>query len=254
MEKVESSKEVVAPKIDLTRDQKMSKQSSELSNLQDRQIREANNEVEVETIPGNRNPKFKIRVLEADGYVHVFARRKHLDTTGKNFVHEDRTIMIHKREFDTRVKDGAFATYDEVEIVHDPRKGAPQRYNFKPDQINVDGATKKNDAVLMDTEAAKQLDERAAALDKRENELSQNLGAAQKAIEERNQDSIKRMQEAERLKAEYEEKLKALNNPAPPANESEGKTIGESDTKANVAGQTDAKTIDPNKNNAKAKG
>lgn len=128
--------------IDLTRDQKIARQSSELNALRADQIAEANGEKETEYVEGNRNPKFKIRVLEARGYVHVWTLIKNLSQDQKSFIEETRVVKIHAREFDRRVKDGAFTPYDEVEVVHDPRKGAPKVYEMKPTQLNVDGQVK----------------------------------------------------------------------------------------------------------------
>jgi len=128
------------PQMDLTRDQKIARQSSELRALREQQIAEASGEAEPDLVPANRKPEFKIRRIEADGFVHVFTRIKNLSQDQKNFINEDRIIPIHAREFDKRVKDGAFTTYDEVEVIHDPRKNAPKSYEMKPEQLDVNKA------------------------------------------------------------------------------------------------------------------
>jgi len=123
---------------DLTKDQKNAQQVSDLNELRTQQIAEANGDEETEYVEGNRNPKFKIRELEARAYVHVWTRIRNLAPDQKSFIDEDKVVKIHAREFDKRVKDGAFKPYDEVEVVHDPRKGAPIHYELKPDHVNVD--------------------------------------------------------------------------------------------------------------------
>lgn len=123
---------------DLTRDEKIARQASDLNALRTQQIAEANGEEETEYVEGNRNPKFKIRELEAKAYVHVWTRIRNLSQDQKSFIDEDKIVKIHAREFDKRVKDGAFKPFDEVEVIHDPRKGAPKLYELKPDQVNVD--------------------------------------------------------------------------------------------------------------------
>lgn len=126
--------------MDLTRDQKIARQRSELGELREHQISVATGESDEQYVEANRNSKFKIRAIEAAGFVHVWTRVKHLSQDQKSFVNEDRIVPIHAREFDKRVKDGAFSTYDEVEVIHDPRKGAPKTYVLKPSQLSVEQA------------------------------------------------------------------------------------------------------------------
>lgn len=126
-------------KRNLTRDEKLSLQQDNLLEQKGRQIEAANgNESAMPTVKGNRDKSGKYRVLQLEeGYVHVKTIVKHLDQTQKNFVNEETIHKIHAREFDRRVREGAFKTYDEAEVLHDPRTNAPKAYSLKGDFAEV---------------------------------------------------------------------------------------------------------------------
>jgi hypothetical protein len=209
---------------DLTKDQKQARQQSQLSALKEQQIREKLGEDETEYVSGNRNSSFKIRALEADGYVHIHTRIKHLANDQKSFVNEDRTIKIHAREFDARVKNGAFKTYDEVEVVHDPRKKAPTVYNLKPDGIPVAGGNvqdKINAASGADKKAQEKLEREKLNLQKNSDALEKKKEEVNAQIDELNEKEKQIISKAQELEAkekaiaEREAKLNAAPVEAP---------------------------------------
>ncbi len=103
------------------------------------EMREKQSAGPLEKIEGNRASSCKIapkeyrmiRADEADGYVHVFTRIKHMGGDQKSIVFEDRNLTLHKGEFDRKVNEGYFQLFDDIEVVHDPR-GADREYNLKP--------------------------------------------------------------------------------------------------------------------------
>lgn len=75
------------------------------------------------TVEANRDPKFRIKEIEADGYVHAFTRKKHNNPDTKSYDNEDRVVVLHKAEFDAKLKQNFFQLYDEAHVIHDPRDG-----------------------------------------------------------------------------------------------------------------------------------
>lgn len=140
-------------KRNLTRDEKLSLQQDQLLDQKGKQIEVANgNESALPTVPGNRDKSGKYRVLVLEqGYVHVKTIIKHLDQSQKNFKNEEKIHKIHAREFDRRVREGAFKTYDEVEVLHDPRANAPEDYNFKTDFAEVNTGAPADPNVKLET-------------------------------------------------------------------------------------------------------
>lgn len=127
----------------LTRDQKLSLQQSQLQELKGKQIDAINgNDEAMPEIEANRNDKYTIRETE-QGYVHVKVTNKTLAPGEKSFLEDTHIVKIHAREFDRRVSEGAFKTFDEVEVIHDPRANAPEKYDLKPGflSINANGPT-----------------------------------------------------------------------------------------------------------------
>jgi len=157
----------------ISKDQKLMRQVDQIEAMRDEQRAGLEN---LETIPGNRNPKYQVRKDEADRYVFIFTRIKHVSTMTKSINNEDRIIPIHKAEFDRKVDEGYFAIYDEVSVIHDPRDGAPMTYDIahKEGQVNiVEPRQPRADAA--------QLKEQREALRLKEQELL----AKQKELEER---------------------------------------------------------------------
>lgn len=203
---------------DLTKDQKIARQASELDAEKRRQIAVLTGEKEENFVTANRNSKHRVRALEAEGYVHVHTIIKHLDQGGKSFTNEERTIKFHARGFDNLVKDGVFKTYDEVEVIHDPRKGFENRvYSLKPDQLNVDGPASRTDEAKVN----KELDKRRQRLDEdaqKMNTLADNLGKRMDDLEKREQafqDREKAILDRE-TKLEEQEKAAAAKKPEQP--------------------------------------
>jgi hypothetical protein len=166
----------------LTNEQRVAKQKSEMNARRLAQIEVANGEAKEEMFEANRKPGHKIRSSEAD-YVHVRTMEKHLNNDQKSFTEAIKIVKIHPREFDRRVKEGAFKTYDDVEVLHDPRGGI-KIYDFKPEilsqeknplQADISGEKTRKDVA----EKEKQIIEAARALDAKE----QNLAEREKAFE-----------------------------------------------------------------------
>lgn len=81
----------------------------------------ANKSASLNLDPPIQAKHLQIREDEADGYVHVFVREKHVDINSKSINNIDKVIAMHKNEFDRKVNEGYFQLYDQVEIIHDPR-------------------------------------------------------------------------------------------------------------------------------------
>lgn len=109
----------------MSRDEKSQRQADQLRELQDAQ-REGNIQTREPNVKSNYlskiNPDFRVNEHEYEGYVHIFARKKHVQLATKEITNEDRVIKVHAAQFERRNAEGAFTVYDEVEIVHDPRK------------------------------------------------------------------------------------------------------------------------------------
>lgn len=134
-----------------------------------------------------------VRQDESEKYVHVFVRMKHDDPNAKRYNLEDRVIPIHIGEFDTKVKQNYFQSYDLVEIIHDPRNNAEildlQPGKRKPAQPEArpqsggnsqQGEINKQRAELSAKE--KELIAKQDELDKREAELKAKEASDQEQI------------------------------------------------------------------------
>lgn len=118
-----------------TKDEKLSKQVDEIHDLKTRQLNG-----EIGESKGNKNDKFMIPDNEKEGYVHVYTEIKSPAADGKSIETEKNVIVIHKDQFDLKVQQGMFLTYDYVEIVHDPReKGTKyeKTSDFKPGKVST---------------------------------------------------------------------------------------------------------------------
>jgi membrane protein involved in colicin uptake len=192
-------------KRNLTRDEKLSLQQDQLLAQKGKQIEAANgNEDALETITGNRDKSGKYRVLVLEqNYVHVKTIIKHLDQSQKNFVNEEKIHKIHAREFDRRVREGAFKTYDEVEVLHDPRANAPESYNLKGDFAEVTTGTPSDANVQLKTSnkipPAGKPGEGSKVLTGKEKAAADKKAAEQKAIDDK-----KAADEAEALRLQQE--------------------------------------------------
>lgn len=207
------------PQADLTRDQKMSRQTSELHNLREKQILVKAGQLDEDWAQANRTCTIKdpgvnvsrVRALEAQGYVHVFTRTRNLSMDQKQFINEDKIVKIHAREFDRRVKDGAFTAYDDVEVIHDPRNGAPTTYALKPDQVNVD------EPIKSDRKATEALAKETARLEKVDAHLKERtlkLSQAEKDLQDREAELNKKEQELNSDKGSISDSAKAISGKA----------------------------------------
>lgn len=100
-----------------SKDQRMMAQADQLADMQQKQL-----SGQIGKVKANIDSSFEISEHEAEGYVHVFTRVKHVQPDKKEIMNEDRVIKVHANIFDQKVKDGMLAVYDEFRIVHDPRK------------------------------------------------------------------------------------------------------------------------------------
>jgi hypothetical protein len=125
------------------------------------------------TVEANRNPKYQIRTDEADGYVHVRVCNKHYQSTTKSITREERILTIHKAQFQAKIDEKYFATYDEVEVIHDPRANAPKTYELgqKEGVVKLDTPNQKETGNAQLNERVKALKEKEKSLTDKEAEL-----------------------------------------------------------------------------------
>lgn len=136
--------------ISMTKDEKLQAQKDQLTELQESQRDHLVTGNEIPSVEANRNPKYKVLAHE-EHMVHVLATEKHDNPSTKEYVKKESIIKVHAREFDRRVNEGAFKTYDGAEVIHDPRIGAPKTYNLNPDFAKVESAGPKDSDVKTDT-------------------------------------------------------------------------------------------------------
>jgi hypothetical protein len=155
-----------------TKESKQAKQAAQLKERQAEQISVANGEKDAEYVEGNRRAGSKIRKHEADGYVHVEVLNKNLQPDQKSFKEDKSVVKIHAREFDRRVEEGAFSTYDQAEVIHDPRQNAPRSYSLKPENLQIDAGGPKADKNIALRE--QNLKNKEQALAQKADELNQS--------------------------------------------------------------------------------
>lgn len=177
-------------------EQRSARQFAEMKDLQDKQIKVANGETEAETIPANKDANIKIKASDKD-YVHIAAVTRNLAPDQKSFFDESRVIKVHANQFNQLVNSNAFAAYDDVKVIHDPRPNAPKEYALKPLQPGqtppVDmAAIKANDAALAAREQKvkdleKSLDKKIAELNRLQEETGKAklTGAAKTAADKK---------------------------------------------------------------------
>jgi hypothetical protein len=196
-----------------TKESKQAKQAAQLKSLQSEQIAVANGERDGEYVEGNRRTGSKIRKHEADAYVHVEVINKNLQPDQKSFKEDKNVVKIHAREFDRRVEEGAFSTYDQAEVIHDPRANAPSSYKLKPETLSIDAGGPKADKNIALREQTLKKKE-AAIADKFE-----ELGDKEKEIAEKNAQLDQAIEEAKaksaQLDALIEEAKKKAGSIAP---------------------------------------
>lgn len=176
----------------VTPESRLMKQKEDLRKLQrDQQAALAGDKEKIRMIKGNKDSKHEIAEHEKH-LIHVYTNIKTVDVDTKTIHEEERIVKVHARNFDQLIKDGAFAVYDEVKVIHDPRKNAPKEYNLRP---NVPASASLTAATMTD-----------AALAAREQKLKER----EKQIEER----LAKLEALESAKADV---------PPPPADLGEGK-------------------------------
>jgi hypothetical protein len=169
-----------------SRDEKQMRQADQIAELRDLQGEGID---KLPTVEANRNPKYRVRADEAEKFVFVKTTIKHISTQSKEINLEERIIPIHKAQFQGKVDEMYFATFDIVEVIHDPRSNAPEVYDIlhKTGPIKLDTpkqkessnnvalnekvqALKKKEADLIAKQT--ELEEREAALKAKEDELA----------------------------------------------------------------------------------
>jgi len=144
-----------------SRDEKQMIQQDQIAAMREAQMEGMDR---LPTVEANRNPKYKIRADEANGYVHLYVANKHYQSTTKEIQLEERIIMIHKAQFQQKIDEKYFAPYDIVEVIHDPRQNAPKTYELgqKEGQVKIAEPKPSPNA---------ELNERVKALKAKEQEL-----------------------------------------------------------------------------------
>lgn len=139
-------------------------------------------------VPANRtitlNPPTTLNInevkeAEAEKYVHVFTRNLHDDPNAKRYNLEDKIIAIHAGEFDTKVKQNYFQSFDLVEIIHDPREGAVE-VNLQPNKRKTEQAIARPAAQLGQAAISAELRKQATELKAKEQELIDRQTAVEK--------------------------------------------------------------------------
>lgn len=188
-----------------TKEQRQADQVEELAELKHKQLNDR-----IPMIEANRNPNFKISAHDADRFVHVYTEIKNVAGDGKSISVEKNTIMIHANQFDQKVAEGFFYSYDNIEIIHDPREQSSKskEYNtiadFKPGLTSLPQAVdlSKQQGQAPGPVTSRKIQSREKELDliysqnvEKEKQLD---AAAQKLIDEKAQ--------FEKDKAEFEER------------------------------------------------
>lgn len=232
--------------ISLSKDQKMSLQEDQLKELQEEQIQEANGTKPTEMVEANLNSKYQVKKRDSEEFVHVWTREKHAGADGKSSVNHDKVIKIRYRQFNNTVASGAFATYDEIEVIHDPRSPRPEAYNLKPTQVNVGGpATTPN----LTNVSREQLEVREQAVAKQEKKLARQNDELAKRLEAIEKRQEKQDNETEQYHIQMREKdnelqdLRAQLAEANAANEDAQAAIRARDAILDAANGTTGETI-----------
>lgn len=234
-------------KAPLTKAQREAEQVDQLSDLKRAQIQEANGGQPLATTTANRNPKYKIRVIEAADYVHVLLTTKHLNEQTKSITTEESVIAIHAREFDRRVKEGIFKLSDEAQVIHDPRPNAPQSYDLRPNTLEIDANGPKADPNIALRE--KKLAAKEQALAEKEGEREELWKKEQDRLAERSKSLDEMIEENKRKSAELDRMISEEQNalsksttsePAGPKIQVEPETTAASSTAGEPATATKA--------------
>ncbi len=194
------------PKRSRTREEKLAQQRDDLLELKGKQIRAAAGETDaIETQKGNKDKAYVLPENEAK-YVHLKTTIKHLDEATKSIKKEDRIIKIHAREFDRRIAEGAFKTYDEVKVLHDPRANAPKEYNFGVETVDVKNAPHDENVKLTSSNKIPPAGKPLTAAEK----------AEKKRLEEDEENARKEQEEADEALAQAEGTTNKADNPIGP--------------------------------------
>jgi hypothetical protein len=174
---------------DLTRDQKLHKQQNENAELREQQKRIANGEEDEDLVEANINKEYKIKRLELN-YVHVLIATRTLNDREKRFDEVKRVDVYHERMFDQMVNQGAFGLYDEVEVIHHPKRKEYTLTQLKPNQLDVNKQTVDMAAStpLKEKQLAKkqaEIDRKAETLEAETKRRNEAWDAAQKSMEEK---------------------------------------------------------------------
>lgn len=186
-----------------SRDTRSMKQQDHIANLRLEQSKgdpamvKANRTINLGNEPTTLNIT-QVRESEADKYVHVFTRVKHDDPTSKRYNFEDKIIQIHAGEFDMKVKQNYFQSFDLAEVIHDPREGATEM-NLQPNKRKVEQPTVRPSQAQGNSVQAAELRKQAQELSAKEKEL------------------IGRQDDLEKREAEIKVKEEALRNSSAPA-------------------------------------
>lgn len=195
-------------KITKTQEQRLSDQMDDLAQKKADQL--ANGKP---TVVANRDSSYQIPEDEQDDYVHVWTRIRNMNPDQKSFTDEDRIIPVHANLFDAKVSQGAFSLYDEVKVVHDPRKEAPPKngkYALKVDVIKQSPQTaapgkdlkeKENKLRVIQEEQEKKSEE----LEDKETELEDKETELKKTAEQITKDKEDLQKKADEIAAQREQ-------------------------------------------------
>lgn len=148
-----------------SRDEKMMRQQDQIAEMRD--IQTNNGLSSLPMVQANRNPKYSIRADEAEKFVFVRCCVNNFQQKTNSMIPYERIIPIHANQFEQKIEEKMFATYHEVEIIHDPRKNAK---SYSADDLKGGGVVKLDQPKQSSNNNA-QLNERVKALNEKEKDL-----------------------------------------------------------------------------------
>jgi hypothetical protein len=157
-----------------SKQERINKQKDELENIRLQQKEAAEGGEPLPKIKANRDKNLEINEHEKE-YIHVLAITRTVEPDLKTVHEEKRITKHHPRQFAQLIKGGAFNAFDDVRVVHDPRKNAPKDEVLKPSQPT---------AAPTPADTAMALSVRENKLKEREKALEAEREADKKELEE----------------------------------------------------------------------
>lgn len=211
----------------------MSKEEREYEQQQAlKRLKQLQKSGKVVMVPCNIDPTHKISEQEEDDYVALHVTELYQVPGAKSYANVSKLLLIHANQFERFYEAKAFALYDEVKLVHDPREDAPSpaTYVFSDKPVDVMKTTaspsekrtrqldeqmqKINEGrVELDTKT-KEIDARSKELDAKTADANDSFEKRVKALQDREAE-IKRQQDELALKMQHADYGKTNESLAP---------------------------------------